>query len=287
MELTEYQMKQDYENTTDYNETSDPVFPKIPLSPIEVIQILLPLELTLPEWSDILLQLMMFILIIGRWLLPKGKLSRDQLSQLLLVQFGMAADILELLSEGLSADFVNTQGVLWVLSVWSWSLPQFTLSLTVTRTRKPRCSPRLEAQVSSREERNYYRYRELCCATEMWSIFLTLFMQDVPFLMLRLYIIFSGIVKSTVTTQAVFFSCKNVVIILLQLYRVGVILSENREEKNTWQLAQLRNAREERHPEMPRRNTEELIEPGPITCEETTTGMVWHTQQAGMYNPPN
>jgi hypothetical protein len=37
----------------------------------------------------------MLILIIGRWMLPKGGLTRDQLSQLLLVYIGTAADIIE------------------------------------------------------------------------------------------------------------------------------------------------------------------------------------------------
>ena len=33
-------------------------------------------------------QFLMLVLIIGRWLLPKGDLTRDQLSQLLLVYIG-------------------------------------------------------------------------------------------------------------------------------------------------------------------------------------------------------
>lgn len=37
----------------------------------------------------------MLILILGRWMLPKGDLTRDQLSQLLLVYIGTAADIIE------------------------------------------------------------------------------------------------------------------------------------------------------------------------------------------------
>ncbi len=40
-------------------------------------------------------QLLLFVLILGRWMLPKGKISRDELSQLLLVYIGMAADIIE------------------------------------------------------------------------------------------------------------------------------------------------------------------------------------------------
>ncbi len=35
------------------------------------------------------------VLILGRWLLPKGALTRDQFSQLMLVYIGMAADIVE------------------------------------------------------------------------------------------------------------------------------------------------------------------------------------------------
>ncbi|QQP53827.1 Uncharacterized protein FKW44_006445, partial [Caligus rogercresseyi] len=40
-------------------------------------------------------QFLMLILIIGRWMLPKGEMTRDELSQLLLVYIGTAADIIE------------------------------------------------------------------------------------------------------------------------------------------------------------------------------------------------
>ena len=40
-------------------------------------------------------QFLMLILIIGRWMLPKGNMTRDQLAQLLLVYIGTAADIIE------------------------------------------------------------------------------------------------------------------------------------------------------------------------------------------------
>ena len=36
------------------------------------------------QWSKILEQLLLVVLILGRWLLPKGKMSRDQFSQLML-----------------------------------------------------------------------------------------------------------------------------------------------------------------------------------------------------------
>lgn len=43
----------------------------------------------------VLEQVLLLLLIVGRWLLPKGKLTHDQLSQLLLVYIGTAADIVE------------------------------------------------------------------------------------------------------------------------------------------------------------------------------------------------
>ena len=54
---------------------------------------------TIPVDTDTLVMLieqaLMLILIIGRWMLPKGDLTRYQLAQLLLVFIGTAADILE------------------------------------------------------------------------------------------------------------------------------------------------------------------------------------------------
>ena len=51
-------------------------------------------------WVLVLHQLLLFILIIGRWLLPTGEgISRDELSQLLLVFIGVGADILEFVTE--------------------------------------------------------------------------------------------------------------------------------------------------------------------------------------------
>lgn len=39
-------------------------------------------------WITLIEQFLMLILIVGRWLLPKGDLTRDQLSQILLVYIG-------------------------------------------------------------------------------------------------------------------------------------------------------------------------------------------------------
>jgi len=47
------------------------------------------------RWVRMVEQLLLLVLILGRWMLPKGKLTHDQLSQLLLVYIGTAADIVE------------------------------------------------------------------------------------------------------------------------------------------------------------------------------------------------
>lgn len=55
------------------------------------------------EWILALHQILLILLILGKWLLPLGGgLTRDELSQLLLIFVGTAADILEFTSETLS-----------------------------------------------------------------------------------------------------------------------------------------------------------------------------------------
>ena len=62
----------------------------------DLLQLRISISLGKEEWCKILEQMLLLILIIGRWLLPKGEITREQLSQLLLVYIGMAADIIEL-----------------------------------------------------------------------------------------------------------------------------------------------------------------------------------------------
>ena len=92
------------------------------------------------QWTRILEQIVLVVLILGRWLLPKGNLSRDQFSQLMLVYIGMAADIVEIF-EAFRESKVMLEPTLTyaVLGVWSWSLLQFCLVLGAThRGRKNR-----------------------------------------------------------------------------------------------------------------------------------------------------
>lgn len=60
------------------------------LTSLKQVQIKLPeISLSTETWITLIEQFLMLILIIGRWMLPKGDLTRDQLSQLLLVYIGI------------------------------------------------------------------------------------------------------------------------------------------------------------------------------------------------------
>ena len=59
------------------------------------INFTIPIHLNADQWIRALEQLLLLLLILGRWFLPKGQLTHDQLSQLLLVYIGTAADIVE------------------------------------------------------------------------------------------------------------------------------------------------------------------------------------------------
>ena len=102
-------------------------------------------------------QALVLILVIGRWLLPKGGISRDQLSQLLLIYIGTAADIMEF-TEIIKEDDIrktnpkmlqNHHFVNAVILFWSVSLFQFPLTIYAME----RSAQRLEKEKAELEER--------------------------------------------------------------------------------------------------------------------------------------
>lgn len=101
-------------------------------------------------------QALVLILVIGRWLLPKGGITRDQLSQLLLIYIGTAADIMEF-TEIIKDDDIrakhpeilrNRAFVNAVILFWSVSLFQFTLTVYAME----RTAQRLEKEKAQLEE---------------------------------------------------------------------------------------------------------------------------------------
>ncbi|XP_074655731.1 transmembrane protein 26-like [Tubulanus polymorphus] len=176
------------------------------------LTIRIPILLSSNQWIKTLEQVLLLLLIIGRWLLPKGKLTHDQLSQLLLVYIGTAADIVEFF-DAFKEEKVryNRKLCTIILAIWSWSLLQFTMVLTATRARKDQSG--LINRVG--DDKN-----KACCTPDVYGIVISIFMQDAPFLVLRLLLIFK---YEVVSYTNMFFTSKNTLVIILLVYRLIVV----------------------------------------------------------------
>ncbi|CAF0994367.1 unnamed protein product [Adineta ricciae] len=147
-----------------------------------------------------------------RWLLPKGEMTREELSQLLLVYIGIAADIIEFFEVFREKEVrTNIKLSVLVLLLWTFSLLQFCLAFTISRGRKSRLVIKEEL------ERRFF-----CSPSDFWGMLMSLFLQDIPFFCFRAVLIFHYHILSYST---VFFTSKNGLIIILQWYRITVILA--------------------------------------------------------------
>ncbi|XP_067249761.1 transmembrane protein 26 [Chanodichthys erythropterus] len=173
-------------------------------------------ELDPENWVEALEQTMLIVLVLGRWLMPKGDMSRDQLSQLLMVYVGLGADILDIFDTFKEPQVKTKQAVIIVgLSLFSWALMQFPLVLTQTSRPKVQEEDQPEATQHGRAG-----WTVSCCSSEVWSLLLTVGMQDGPFLIYRLYLM----IRENVLNQLmIFFTCKNILIVLLEAYRICVV----------------------------------------------------------------
>ncbi|XP_067941583.1 transmembrane protein 26-like [Watersipora subatra] len=153
-----------------------------------------------------MVQALLFVLVIGRWLLPKPKsLTNDQKAQLLLVNIAVAADILELF-ELLKEDEVikRFELVCAVLFVWTGSLLQFGIVSTAINEKG-----------------------SMCFKSEMWSLFTLLCLDDLSFLLLRLTCMSNFGVRSY---NSYFFIGKNILVLLLDVNRIYSLFHEMRKE---------------------------------------------------------
>lgn len=178
------------------------------------------MELDPENWVAGLEQTMLIVLVLGRWLMPKGDMSRDQLSQLLMVYVGLGADILDIFDTFKEPEVQTNRAVVIIgLALFSWALMQFPLVLTQTKSSlgKPlqgdpgAVCPDAPAAPTS------------CCSSEVWSLLLTVGLQDGPFLIYRLYLMAQ---EQVLNQLMIFFTCKNILIVLLELYRIFVVQCE-------------------------------------------------------------
>ncbi|XP_042864969.1 transmembrane protein 26-like [Penaeus japonicus] len=204
-------------------------------------------SITDDDWVRILVQVLLVILLVGRWLLPKGELTREQLSQLLLAYMAMAADIIELFDCFKMETVIYHHELIYAtLGIWTWSLLQFTLVLSATHAPKTRPSinyppPKDMIDEMTPVDRMVHDFGEndgllrpsVSCSPnidlfldmDIIAILTTVFMQDGPFFLLRLTLIFGYKVVSYLN---IFFTCKNTLLVSLQLYRLFVLISKKR-----------------------------------------------------------
>ncbi|XP_071250866.1 transmembrane protein 26b [Salvelinus alpinus] len=166
------------------------------------------------DWILALHQTLLILLVVGKWLLPiAGGVTRDELSQLLLVFIGTAADILEFTSETLLDVKDSSPSMVYViLGVWTWSMFQFPLHLSVSTSRPD------EYSEGDQGVSLLARLR-----TDIWSMVESLFIQDGPFLVVRLTLI---LYFHVIHQMLIFFAIKNFLVVILNFYRLSVIYSD-------------------------------------------------------------
>ncbi|XP_072334929.1 transmembrane protein 26b [Scyliorhinus torazame] len=172
------------------------------------------------DWNLSFHQTLLILLIIGKWILPMGVgVNRDQLSQLLLTFVGIAADILEFKSETLSEKEVRCHAelVYAILAIWTWSMLQFPLDLTVLQKTE---GQRPHGNTSDRKAHLFKN------SADLWNITISVLIQDGPFFIFRLFLMFhQGIVHQ----MLLFFTIKNALVLTLQFYRLTLIYLEMRQ----------------------------------------------------------
>ncbi|KAK3787398.1 hypothetical protein RRG08_032355 [Elysia crispata] len=181
----------------------------------------------------ILENLLVFLPILCRWILPRGQITRDQLSQLLFVFIGMASDVMELF-QLFEEEKVKQDSYMpyVILTVWTLSLFQFTLVLTMSASpEKARLAKGSTAAdhldpVTDRNTKNAglkrrkKTLRQYLTQSEIWSLVISILMQDGPYLGVRLYAVIElGVINSTIF----FFVLKNIIVVLLLGYRLVVV----------------------------------------------------------------
>ncbi|UJR27943.1 hypothetical protein I4U23_009203 [Adineta vaga] len=172
---------------------------------------------------------LLFLIIVGRWLLPKGITSRSNLSQLLLVYMSIASDIVDLLTI-LNEDHVLTSQrmLLATLTVLSWSLLQFATNVSAAgKTNRSAHLDSFRHAIKKRRRRRMFLLYPMqrLFENDAWYLYeLNLMSCSATQLALRLVAVIKFDVRSYST---VFFTCKNGIILFLQFYRLVAVLTEH------------------------------------------------------------
>jgi len=172
---------------------------------------------------------LLLLIIIGRWVLPKGVTSRSNLSQLLLVYMSIASDIVDLLTIFSEEQVLPSQRMLLAtLVVLSWSLLQFATNMSAAgkNTRSTHLDSFRHTMKKRRRRRMFLLYpMQRLFENDAWYLYeLNLMSCSAAQLALRLVAVIKFEVRSYST---LFFTCKNGIILFLQFYRLIAILTEH------------------------------------------------------------
>lgn len=88
-----------------------------------------------------------------------------------------------------------------ILSIWSWSLLQFTLVLTASPEKKKKGKVR----VAGEHHNCCHTAKKVCCSIDVWSILINIILQDAPFFTFRLLLI---LYYKIISYMNIFFTCK-------------------------------------------------------------------------------
>lgn len=110
-----------------------------------------------------------------------------------------------------------------ILSIWSWSLLQFTLVLTANPNKSKKPKVRVKQGCC-------HTAKKVCCSVDVWSILINIILQDAPFFTFRLLLI---VHYKIISYMNIFFTCKNTLVIILQFYRLIVVQHEKRKGLKT------------------------------------------------------
>ncbi|XP_045213336.1 transmembrane protein 26-like [Mercenaria mercenaria] len=162
-------------------------------------------------WIVVIQESLVYLIVFGRWMLPRAEVSRAALSDLLLEYLAMASDIMELYAifdeDVVQRDLGATYAI---LTIWSISFFQFVPVLVFKHKYRHLHSPRMKK--INRACGEYF--------SEVVVTVTSIVLQDGPFLGLRLYIMLRF---ELITYSLVFFVLKNIVAVLLLLYRLVIL----------------------------------------------------------------
>lgn len=96
-----------------------------------------------------------------------------------------------------------------VLTIWSWSLLQFTILMT-----PPKNPPKRQDNLTCLQSA-----KEICCSIDVWDVLLNIILQDAPFFVFRLLLI---TYYKLISYMNIFFTCKNTLVITLQVHNIVI-----------------------------------------------------------------